>query len=106
MKDPKFTKFCLKIHKRIHNAPGKPVIFNIGYYTENDSSSLDHLLKPLAPVVKSYIKDTDNLLRKLRSLPKLSDDIILCTMVAVELYPNIPHNEGLSALGKRLQNQK
>ena len=41
-------------------------------------------------------------MKKLRSLPNLPDDIILCTVDVVGLYPNIPHDEGLSALRKRL----
>ena len=59
-KDPKFARFYLlpKIHKRLHNVPGRPVISNCGYYTENISSSLDYHLKPLAKKVESYIKDT------------------------------------------------
>ena len=32
----------------------------------------------------------------------MPDDIILCTVDVVGLYPNIPHDEGLSALRKRL----
>ena len=49
-KDPKFARFYLlpKIHKRLHNVPGRPVISNCGYYTENISSFLDYHLKPLA----------------------------------------------------------
>ena len=103
MKDTKFARFYLlpKIHKRLHNVPGRPVISNSGYYTENISSFLDHHLQPLAQAVKSYIKDTNEFLKKLRSLPKLPDGIILCTMDVVGLYPNIPHEEGLSALRKR-----
>ena len=102
MKDPKFARFYLlpKIHKRLHNVPGRPVISNSGYYTENISSFLDHHLQPLAQVVKSYIKDTNEFLKKLCSLPKSPDGIILCTMDVVGLYPNIPHEEGLSALRK------
>ena len=45
-------------------------------------------------------------MNKLRSLPKLPSDIILCTVDVVGLYPNIPHEEGLSALRKRLDNRK
>ena len=86
--------------------PGRPVISNSGYYTENISSFLDHHLQPLAQAVKSYIKDTNEFLKKLRSLPKLPDDIILCTMDVLGLYPNIPHEEGLSALRKRLETRK
>ena len=108
MKYPKFARFYLlpKIHKRLHNVPGRPVISNSGYYTENISSFLDHHLQPLALAVKSYIKDTNEFLKKLRSLPKLPDDIILCTMDVVGLYPNIPHEEGQSALRKRLETRK
>ena len=108
MKDPKFARFYLlpKIHKRLHNVPGRPVISNSGYYTENISSFLDYHLQPLAQVVKSYIKDTNEFLKKLHSLPKLPDDIILCTMDIVGLYPNIPHEEGLSELRKQLETPK
>ena len=59
----------------------------------------------LAQVVKLYIKDTKNFLNKLRFLPKLPNNIILCTVVVVGLYPNIPHEEGLSALRKQLDNR-
>ena len=39
MKDPKLARFYLlpKIHKRLHNVLGRPVISNSGYYTENIS---------------------------------------------------------------------
>ena len=56
----------------------------------------------MAREVKSCIKDTDDFLKKLRSFPKLPDNIILCTVHVVGLYPNIPHDEGLSDLSKRL----
>ena len=67
---------------------------------------LDHHLQPLGQAVKSYIKDTKEFLKKLRSLPKLPDGIILCTMDVVGLYPNIPHDVGPSALRKRLESRK
>ena len=40
VKDPKFARFHLlpKIHQRLHDVPGRPVISNCGYYTENISS--------------------------------------------------------------------
>ena len=104
----KFARFYLlpKSHKGLHNVPRRPVIPNSGYYTEIISSFLDHHLQPLAQAVKSYIKDTNEFLKKLRSLPKLPDGIILCTMDVVGLYPNILHEEGLSALRKRLETRK
>ena len=81
-------------------------ISNSGYYIENISSFLDHRLQPLAQAVKSYTKDTNEFLKKLRLLAKLPDGIILCTMDVAGLCPNIPHDEGLSALRKRLESRK
>ena len=42
-KDPKFARFYFspKIHKQLHNVPGRPVISDCGYYTENISAFLD-----------------------------------------------------------------
>ena len=101
MKDAKFARFYLlpKIHKRLYNVP---VISNCGYYTENISSFLDFHLQPIAKKVKSYINDTNDFLKKLCSLTNLPSNSLLCTMDVVGLYPNIPPDEGLSALRKRL----
>ena len=101
VKGTKFARFYLlpKIHKRLYDVPGRPVISNCGYYTENISSFLDFHLQPLAREVKS---NTNDFLKKLHSLPNFPDDIILCTVDVVGLYPNIPHEEGLSALRKQL----
>ena len=54
-------------------------------------------MQPLAPEVKSYIKDTNDSLKKLRSLTNLLSDIILCLVDVVGLYPNIPHDGGLKS---------
>ena len=88
--------------------PYRPVISNCGYYMENISTFLDFHLQPLAQAVKSYIKNTNEFLNNLRSLPKLPCNItllILCTVDVVGLYPNIPHEEGLSAYRKLLDNR-
>ena len=71
--NPKLGRFYLlpKIHKRLQNVPGRPVIANSGYYMENISALLGSHLEPLAQKVKSYIKDTNDFLRKIASLPPL-----------------------------------
>ena len=40
LKDSKFARFYLlpKNHKRLHDVPGRPIISNCGFYTENISS--------------------------------------------------------------------
>ena len=105
VKDPKFTRFYLlpKIHKRLHDVPGRPVISNCGYYTENISSFLDYHLQPLAQKIKSYIKDTNHFLSKLKSLGRLLQGAILFTIDIVSLYSNIPHSEGLTSLRRFLE---
>ena len=56
----------------------------------------------MGQAINSYIKDTNDFPNKLCSLPKLPVYIILCTVDVVGLYPNIPHEESLSALRKWL----
>ena len=65
--DPKLGRFYLlpKIHKRLNGVPGRPVISNSGYFTENISEFLDHHLQPLAKKVPSYIEDTNHFLQKI-----------------------------------------
>ena len=56
MNKPKLGRFYLlpKIHKRLHNVPGRPVISNSGFFTENISAFLEYHLKSLSQKVKSY----------------------------------------------------
>ena len=93
-----------KIHKRLVNAPGRPVISNCGTPTEKASEFLDHHLQPIMKSGTSYIKDTNDFLSKLKNLKKVPDNAILVTADAVGLYPSIPRNEGLEALKKQLNN--
>ena len=59
-------------------------------------------LQPMAKKLKSYIKDINDFLKRLHSLTNLPDNSLLCTMDAVGLYPNIPHDDRLYALKKKL----
>ena len=86
VEDPKFARFYLlpKIHKRLHwLITGRPVISNCSFYNENISSFLNYHLQPLAQKVKSYIKNTNLFLNKIKKLESLPDRAILCTMDVV-----------------------
>ena len=98
VEDPKFARFYLlpKINKRLHNVPGRLVISNCGFYTEDISSFLDYHLEPLAQKVKSYIKNTNHFLNEIKKLGSLPDGAIFCTVDVVGLYPNVPHGEGFA----------
>ena len=106
--NPRLGRFYLlpKIHKRLSNVPGRPVVSNCSYYTENIANFLDYHIQPLSKKVKSYIKDTNDFLRKISNLPPLPEGAILCTIDVIGLYPNIPHEYGLAALRKALDTRE
>ena len=53
--------------------------------------------------VKYYVKDTQDVLEKLKHLGKVPSNAILVTADAVSLYPSFPHEAGLKALYKKLK---
>ncbi|CAB4020512.1 Hypothetical predicted protein, partial [Paramuricea clavata] len=97
---PRLGRFYLlpKIHKRLENVPGRPVISNCGTATERVSEFLDFHIQPLVEGVPSVIKDSTHFLQRLEDLGHIPSTAILCTMDVVGLYPHIPHSEGLEAL--------
>ena len=53
-----------------------------------------------------YIKDTNDFWISFVLYENyIPDNILLCIVDVVGLYPNIPHEEGLSSLRKRLDNR-
>ena len=49
-----------KIHKRLVNVPGRPVISNCGTPTDKASEFLDHHLQSFMKSSTSYVKDTND----------------------------------------------
>ena len=99
--------FLPKIHKRLANVPGRPIISNCGTPTEKVCEYLDFLLKLVMQDGWSYIKDTEDFLKKIKGLGKIPESAILVTAVFQYsnisiFYPNIPHDLGLESLRKRL----
>ena len=91
-----------KIHKRLSNVPGRPVISNCGTPTEKASEFLDHHLKPIMQKGKSYIRDSGDFIGKIKILTSIPSGSLLVTADVVWLYPNIPHDLGLKALREAL----
>ena len=79
------------------------MISSCGFYTESVSSFLGCHLKLTAQKVKSYIKDTNHFLNKIKTLGRLPDGVTLCIMDIIGLYPNITHGEVLASLRKILE---
>ena len=76
-----------KIHQRLVNVPGCPVISNCGTPTEKASEFLDHHLQPIMRPGLSYFKDTNGFFSKLKNLKKVPDNAILAATNIVGLYP-------------------
>ena len=66
----KLGRFYLlrKIHKQLYNFPGRSVISNSGFFMENVPAFLENHLKQLSQKVRSFIKDTNDFLKKLNEL--------------------------------------
>ena len=60
----------------------------------------------MVPNIESYIKDTNDFLRKLSEVRDLPVDVILCTVDVVGLYPHIPQNEGLQTIKETLSHAR
>ena len=86
----------------MHDVPARPVISNCGTPTEKISEFLDGQLKPIIHKSWYYIKDSGDFIRKIKNLADIPEGAILVTADAVSLYPSIPHQAGLEALKKAL----
>ena len=95
-----------KIHKRLHDVPGTPVISNCGTPTEKISEFLDMQLKPIMQKSWSYSKDSGDFIRKIKNLTDIPEGAILVTADVVSSYPSIPHETGLEALKKALDERE
>ena len=83
-----------KIHIRLENVPGRPVISNCGTPTEKVSEFLDYQLKPVMQSGRYYIIDIGDFLKKIKNLGSFPENTILVTTDVVGLYPSIPHEAG------------
>ena len=95
-----------KIHKRMDDVSGRPVISNCGTPTEKISEFLDTQLKPIMQKSWSYIKDSRDFIRKIKNLTDISEGAILVTADVVSLYPSIPNQAGLETLKKTLDERE
>ena len=91
-----------KIHKRLHNVPGKSVTSNCGTPTEKASEFLDFHLKSLMQSGWSYVRD---FIDKMKRIGKVPEGPFLVTADVIGLYPSIPHKERILVLKSKLEEQ-
>ena len=87
-----------KIHKRLENVRGRPIISNCGALSEKASEFFNFYLKSITQNGASYIKESNDFKTKVN----IPNDALLVTADSVGLYPSILHEEGLSALREAL----
>ena len=85
-----------KVHKRLDNVLGRPVISSCGIPTEKAYEFLDHHLQPIMKSRVSYIKNTNDFLSKLKNLRKIPQNWFLVTADVIGLYPSIQHDDPTS----------
>ena len=80
-----------KIHKK--GVPGRPICSSVNHPTSRISKLVDEHIKDYVPKTKSYIRDTQDFIKKIKELGPIPDSAILCTLDGLSLYTNIPNNE-------------
>lgn len=96
--DPRIATFYMlpKIHKDQVNPPGCPIVSGNSNLCEPICRLIDHVLRPYVETLPSYLKDSADVLRKMRDV-QLEDDMILVTCDVESLYTSIRHENGLEA---------
>ena len=94
-----------KIHKRLSDVPGRPVISNCGTTTEKASELIDFHLKSIMHNGWSYIRDSNDFINKIKNLKNIPSNSILVTADVVSLCSSIPHESGLNAIKETLENR-
>ena len=104
--NPKAPKFYLrpKIHKE--GNPGRPVVSSVNCHTANISKYVDCHLQPIVKEIPSYVKDTQDFLKKLEKVKDIPQDSLLVTLDVKSLYTNIPNNEGIKAVKESYEKYK
>ena len=63
---------------------------------------LDHCLKPVTQSALSYIRDSQHVLEKIKTIGSVLENVILVTADVVGLYSNIAQQRGLKTLKEAL----
>ena len=90
-----------KIHKK--GVPGRPICSSINHPTSRISKLVDEHIKECVPKTKSYIRDKQDFILKIKQLGSIPEGALLCTLDVSSLYTNIPNHEGILAVAEQLR---
>jgi hypothetical protein len=88
--DPRPGRFYLlpKIHKK--GCPGRPICSSNGHPTERISRFVDAHIRKFMYKQKSYVRDTQDFIQKIKEIGPIPHGTILATLDVTSLYTNIP----------------
>ena len=86
-----------KIHKRLVDPPGRPIVSSVDSSTEKILMMLDLILQPQVLLTKSYIRDTPDFLRKLEDV-EINQDCWIIALNMSSLYTNVPQHESFEEM--------
>ncbi|CAJ0932367.1 unnamed protein product [Ranitomeya imitator] len=87
-----------KIHKHPSKPPGRPIVASTESLLSPLAITLDKILSPLVPRIKSYLRDTSDFFTSLMSIGGLPPNCLLVTMDVNSLYTSIRHSEGIESV--------
>ncbi len=94
-----------KIHKRLVNPPGRPIVASKNSVSEPLSQFVDFFIKDIVKTFPSYVADTTDVLTLLTQII-MPENSFLVTFDVEALYTNIPHGGGLEAMDFYLEPRK
>ena len=93
-----------KVHKGITPyVKFRPVVSQCGSYSAYLSTWLDYKLQPFTKYVKSYVKDSFDVIDKIKQCNRFPPNARLFTSDATSMYTNIHPNEGCQAVVRFLR---
>ena len=94
-----------KIHKNKTQVPGRPIFSGVDCPREKILRLLDVILQPYVANIRSYIRDTGDILQKIQNIEFNFEDWIF-SMDVTSLYTNNPHDEVIQAISELLNSKR
>ena len=103
IKNPTEARFYLlpNIHKK--DIPGRPICSSINHPTSHISKFIDVHIKQYVPKTKSYVRDTQHFISRLKQLGQTPEGALLVTLDVGSLYTNIPNHEGILVVADHIR---
>ncbi|CAJ0919665.1 unnamed protein product [Ranitomeya imitator] len=93
-----------KIHKDLHNPPGRPIVASTDSVLAPISIYLEKILTPMIRNTRSFLLDTGAFLQIIEDITPVPSDAILVSFDVKDLYTSIPHTDGIHSTRWLLSN--